>query len=71
MDEGEIVTKETFPVFIDGYVKWDGCVNFTHPSEKNCMSHECGNPAVRYSAMWDAIYSAARKLMPKHEEWLK
>jgi hypothetical protein len=66
----EIVPMEEADVFIEGHIKWDGCVNFTHPSEKNCMSHECGNPAKKYGIIWNTLYKLAAGIMPKHKEYL-
>jgi hypothetical protein len=31
---------------MQGYVKWDGCSNWSFPSTEKCMYHACGRPGL-------------------------
>jgi len=45
-------------VFMEGYLKWDGCMNVNIDTEDECMTHFCGRyDASKVGRMIDNIYT--------------
>jgi hypothetical protein len=48
--------KEATP-FVTGFIKWDGCVNYSYPLQSIVMCHACGIFSFREELrMWEKLY---------------
>ncbi len=51
-------------VYMDGDLKWDGCMNMEFPGQKQCMLHFCGkDDATNTGAILGRIYDVIGPLM--------
>jgi hypothetical protein len=59
-------------VFLDGSIKWDGCMNFCFPDQEHVMLHVCGRREAKdLGVLMDRLYDVAAQCMPEHaQEWL-
>lgn len=64
-DDGE----HTGDIFATGYVKWDGCSNWTFYTE-SCMHHACSHGMlIDIGDILGKCWDASKQLMP--ETWLE
>lgn len=50
--------------FLQGDLKWDGCINYTYPGQEHCMLHGCGLESVeRERLAFREIYKAGAELI--------
>lgn len=60
---------KAFP-FVQGSVKWDGCVNYEVGDQDRVMQHACDKgDLARLSYVLLAIYDRCRELMPCGADW--
>lgn len=59
-------------LYMGGFVKWDGCINFNFDNE-SVMLHCCGrnNAKTFLVEIMDKIYDMAQELMPDNEGYLR
>lgn len=51
-------------VWATGWLKFDGCVNYTHPHAERCMPHVCGLEGFKAElGWWKLIYHLAGRFM--------
>lgn len=52
----------------EGWIKFDGCANYSSPSAKDCLPHHCGLDGFTNEALvWFLVYRLAGKIMRR--EW--
>lgn len=63
-----IVDIEDAEVFLEGFLKWDGCINYRFPTQDQCMLHGCGSETgADLKEVFDTIYRLAQELIPKFD----
>ncbi len=51
--------------YIDGSLKWDGCINYRFPGQDTCMLHECQFSSFMHICdIFELIYEEGKILMP-------
>ncbi len=54
-----------------GYVKWDGCSNWSFPSTEKCMYHACGRPGLtRLGDVMARCWDWTAQLLPTWDKTL-
>lgn len=68
----ESTSLEDAEVFMEGSIKWDGCINYHFPAQNDCMLHACGRGVIKdFDLIFSKLYDLALERMPNHEEYLK
>lgn len=59
-------TLEDAAVFVEGFVKWDGCSHVQYPETEHCMIHLCGEHSW---AAWAELHKRIIKLAEAIPHW--
>ena len=58
--------------YIDGYIKWDGCIHWNFKPDDDGYEHWCGRSHVkeelaRLGRLFDRLYDAVNELLPSYD----
>ena len=50
--------------WMEGSLKWDGCINYKYPGQEHCMLHNCGfGEFERQQKVMKSLYAFGKELM--------
>lgn len=53
--------------YLEGDLKWDGCINYAYPGQEHCMLHECGISGFkRILTVFEEIYKQGKEIIPNN-----
>lgn len=55
---------EEASVFVEGSIKWDGCIDFTFPEQDDCALHNCGLKDFKrcFNDLFEMLYERAKSI---------